>query len=94
MKRAAQAIDLRLKSDPTQQTIIHGDPKTANMLFLKQHLAGNTNRMGSENKEEHFEWIPQVYDYQYIGISNRNNPLEEPSIIIVSLITVISLMCL
>ena len=51
LKRAARAIDERLKRDP-MQCCVHGDAKDANMLFFK----------GEQN-----EVCVAMYDFQYCG---------------------------
>jgi aminoglycoside phosphotransferase (APT) family kinase protein len=54
LKMAARAVDWRLKNDP-MLTIVHGDAKSANMLF---DTADGTDRQG---------FVCQMMDFQYMG---------------------------
>eukprot|EP00980_Cylindrotheca_fusiformis_P014941 scaffold4090_cov65-Cylindrotheca_fusiformis.AAC.3 len=63
LKRAARAIDERLKNDPILQCCIHGDVKDANMLFFTTSNNNNNN-----NKKEE-ELQVAMYDFQYCGKS-------------------------
>ena len=59
LKRAARAIDARLKRDPLQ-CIIHGDPKDANVL-----ITNNTNATSAADNAE--EVAVTLCDFQYCG---------------------------
>jgi len=54
LKRAARAIDERLKRDP-MQCCVHGDAKSANMLFRQRQ---------THQKEQR---VVGMYDFQYCG---------------------------
>jgi hypothetical protein len=79
LKRAAAAIDARLKADGFM-TACHGDAKAANMLFCRRGGAaaggggGDGARLGDgalgtaeEEGGEEGEWEVLMYDMQYIG---------------------------
>jgi len=58
LKRAARAIDQCLKRDP-MQCIIHGDPKSANIMLVKQSTAAAST--------EDNNTVAAFYDFQYCG---------------------------
>lgn len=73
LRLAARALDERLKADPSQ-TVIHGDSKPANMLFLPEEEAapdGKEAAMPASGASSSPDLGPcaavQLFDWQYTG---------------------------
>ena len=67
LKKAATDIDSYLKTDDCFPTVVHGDAKSANMLFVRKEVM---TEEGQKQQQKEQDIIVQMYDFQYCGKSS------------------------